>query len=187
MTNSADAARTLLRPVHHISYVVADLRAAIDWWVSTLGAGPFFMMEDMQLDEAVYLGEPCVFEHSTAFGQWGPIAIELQELHDVQPAGLATLVSGTNGAGINHAAFVADDPVEESARLADLGMPFFLRLRKGSVEVRWHEAPQLGHPVEIHRASPELHALNDGFAQAAREWDGSEPVRPMPTAAYVEN
>jgi catechol 2,3-dioxygenase-like lactoylglutathione lyase family enzyme len=186
MTNTANTERTLLRPVHHISYVVADLRAAIDWWVTTLGAGPFFIMEDMQLDEAVYLGEPCVFDHSTAFGQWGPIAIELQELHDVQPAGLAQAVSA-NGAGINHAAFVAEDPVKESARLADMGMPMFLRLRKAHVEVRWHEAPQLGHPVEIHRASPELVALNEGFAQAARDWDGSDPVRPMPTAAYVES
>src|SRR6185312_9273908 len=125
------SARTLLRPVHHISYVVADLPAAIDWWIKTLGAGPFFRMEDMQLDEAEYLGEPCVFDHSTAFGQWGPIAIELQELHDVQPTPLAKLVSGNDGAGINHAAFVADDPVAESARLEEMGMPMFMRLRKG--------------------------------------------------------
>ena len=61
----------------------------------------------------------------------------------------------------------------------------FLRLRKAHVEVTWHDNPDLGHAVEVHRSSPELIALNDGFAQAARDWDGSEPLRPMPTPAYT--
>jgi hypothetical protein len=142
------------------------------------------MMEHMQLDEALYLGEPCVFDHSMAFGQWGPIAVELQEMHDVQPAALARRVAA-NGAQVNHAAFVSADPVQERARLAELGMAMFLLLRKGHVEVTWHDCPERGHAVEVHRSSPELVALNDGFAQAARDWDGSEPLRPMPTPAYV--
>jgi Glyoxalase/Bleomycin resistance protein/Dioxygenase superfamily len=176
--------RADLRPVHHVGYVVPDLRAAIDRWVTTVGAGPFFMMEHMQLDEALYLGEPCVFDHSMAFGQWGPIAIELQEMHDVQPAALARRVAANPGR-VNHAAFVSADPAQERDRLAELGMPTFLRLRKAHVEVTWHDNPDLGHAVEVHRSSPELIALNDGFAQAARDWDGSEPLRPMPTPAYT--
>jgi hypothetical protein len=105
-------------------------------------------------------------------------------MHDVQPAALAARVASNPGR-VNHTAFVSADPVQERARLAEMGTPVFLLLRKGHVEVTWHDGPDLGHAVEVHRSSPELIALNDGFAQAARDWDGSEPLRPMPTPAYV--
>ena len=52
-------------------------------------AGPFFAMEHIVFDEVTYRGEPAVYDHSSAFGQWGPMLVELTQVHDAQPTGPA--------------------------------------------------------------------------------------------------
>jgi hypothetical protein len=69
------------RTVSHFSYSVANIEKAVGYWSSALGAGPFFVLEHMKFDWAEHRGKPCTFDHSAAFGQWGPIAIELQQIH----------------------------------------------------------------------------------------------------------
>jgi hypothetical protein len=58
-----------------------------------------------------------------------------------------------------------------------LGFPRFLCSRRGDVETLWHEIPGLGHAVEIHRATPDIQKFFAAVANAAEDWDGSEPLR----------
>jgi hypothetical protein len=57
-----------LGPIHHYGYAVSSLGDALEHWVSELGAGPFFRMDDLPFDSAESGGQPCVFEHSMALG-----------------------------------------------------------------------------------------------------------------------
>jgi hypothetical protein len=89
----------LPRPIHHIGFHVPDLRAAVDTWVTVYGAGPFYLLEHVAFDECTSGGTPAVFDHSAAFGQWGAVPVELQQVHDLRPAELASLVTAVTAAG----------------------------------------------------------------------------------------
>jgi hypothetical protein len=169
----------LPRPVSHVSYEVHDLGHAVDFWATTFGAGPFFVLEHVAFDEVRYLDEPAVLDHSAAFGQWGPVAVELQQIYDVQPGGLAAKVA-SRGPRVNHVAYISPDVAADSAQLEHEGMPRFLFAKLGPVEVTFHDAPMLGHAIEIHKESDHIHAFFDGIARAADGWDGRDLLRVGP-------
>ena len=114
-------------PLHHVGYVVDDIPAAVDWAVSALGAGPFFLIDHLPFDSVTFHGEPAAYDHSSAFGQWGSLKLELTVVHDAQPAGLADALGGPPGR-VGHVAWVVADLEAESARLAAAGVP---RLPRG--------------------------------------------------------
>ena len=60
-----------------VAYHVADIEQSARWAAKTLGAGPFVVSRDIELSEGVHRGEPCLFVHSSAYGQWGKIMLEL--------------------------------------------------------------------------------------------------------------
>ena len=78
----------LALPFHHIGYVVDDLEHAVTDAVARFGAGPFFVAEHMEFEECTFKGEPAVFDHSSAFGQWGPVRIEFTVIHHTEPTEL---------------------------------------------------------------------------------------------------
>jgi catechol 2,3-dioxygenase-like lactoylglutathione lyase family enzyme len=170
------------RLLHHFCYVVDDIPTAVDRWVEATGAGPFFHLGDhVTFEETLLEGEPCVFDHGSAIGRWGPIFLELMQLHELTP-GLASRVhSGAAGGGkVGHIAYVVDDPAAESERLEAAGMPKFLQLRQGPIRIAMHDAPLLGHAIEVHENTDAIHELFALIAAAAERWDGSEPLRSMP-------
>lgn len=164
------------RPIHHVAYVVDDLPSAVERWVATTGAGPFIHLGDhVTFEETLLDGMPCVFDHASAIGRWGSIFLELIQLHEVTPE-LARRLEG--GGRVAHVAYLVDDPAAESARLDAAGMPRFLHLRQGEVQIALHASPLLGHPIEIHEDSEPTNALFGAIAAAAEGWDGSDPLRP---------
>jgi len=179
MSDTTPATRpTILgRPIVHISYEVPDIRAAVDMWVSTFGAGPFFLLERQVFDQVTHNDAPAVWDHSAAFGQWGPIGVELQHTFEIEPA--ETLRAQVVGRGMspNHVAYLAKDPDGESARLAQLGFPQVLFAQRGPVELRFHYVPLLGHAIEIHKESDFILDFFAMIARAADSWDGTDPLR----------
>jgi catechol 2,3-dioxygenase-like lactoylglutathione lyase family enzyme len=49
------------RPIHHVCYIVDDIRKAVDQWVETTGAGPFHLGPHVEFEETLLEGESCVF------------------------------------------------------------------------------------------------------------------------------
>jgi catechol 2,3-dioxygenase-like lactoylglutathione lyase family enzyme len=163
--------------IHHIGYVVDDLRTGAERFAATLGAGPFLGLEHIVFEEVTFEGEPAVYDHSSAFGQWGPIIIELTQVFDAQPAGLArSLVKP--GAGIGHVAWLADSLEDEVERLRALGLTPFHTGRTGPASVVWfHGGSLLGHPVEVLQRREELQGFYAMIHEASVGWDGSDPLR----------
>jgi catechol 2,3-dioxygenase-like lactoylglutathione lyase family enzyme len=168
------------RPVSHVSYAVADLERAVAWWSSTLGAGPFFLVDHVAFDELTHHGEPCVWDHSAAFGQWGSMAIELQELHRCDPPALTELLVPAAVPVFNHVAYLSPTPEADSAELAAAGHELFLHGRSGELEIRFHDTrAALGQAIEIHRQGPRIEFAFARIAEAARGWDGRDALRAM--------
>lgn len=160
-------------PLSHYSYVVDDIRAGVEFWTSKMKAGPFYLLTDIEFETVLFEGEPAVFEHSAAFGQWGSIVVELQELHRVEPMTLHEKLD----LPVNHIAYVCDDAAASSAQLEAAGFSPYLRASFGPIDVRFHDSPALGHSIELHQGSDFLDGFFAGLERAATGWDGSEPLR----------
>jgi hypothetical protein len=172
----------MLPPLHHLGYVVEDLRRDVPRLAAATGAGPFFAMEHIVFDEVTYRGESAVYDHSSAFGQWGPVIVELTQIHDAQPAGLHDALVGAGG-GVNrigHVAWLADSLEDEAARLEKTGLTPFHTGRTGPASAVWFDGgPLLGHPIEVLQRRDELLRFYAMVHEESTGWDGSDPLRIM--------
>jgi catechol 2,3-dioxygenase-like lactoylglutathione lyase family enzyme len=162
--------------LHHIGYWVDDLDAAMKRWHRDLGVGPFQVIEHVRFEEFVLTIDgqqhhDVVFDHAAAFAAWGPIVVELNQVHAIDDRLAAALnltpaalnltpgaLNPTPGAlnptpgAVSHVSWVVPDVGEESARLARLGCRLINTARSGPIEVAWHDGgPLFGHPVELHQ------------------------------------
>lgn len=173
-------ARFLPRPIHHLGFNVPDLRAAIDTWLTVYGAGPFYVNEHVAYDECESGGRPAAWDHSAGFSQWGAVAVELQQTHDLRPAELFGPFTADGRSAVNHVGVTAEDPAAESARLGALGFELSMHARIGEVEFFWHDAIEtFGFCIEVITAGPGLNAFFDMLAGGARGWDGRDPIRSL--------
>jgi len=141
--------------LHHIGYWVDDLAAALARWERDLGVGPFQVIEHMTFEEFVLTDggqryQDVVFDHSTAFAAWGPVVLELSQVHAIDDR-LAAAYRVVPGA-VSHLSWVVPDLAAESARLARLGCQLINTARTGPISVAWHAGgPLFPHPVELHQ------------------------------------
>ena len=158
-----------LSSIHHVGYVVEDLRAGIERFARTFGAGPFFVMEHLEFQTVTYRGEPASYDHSSGFGAWGPILVELTQVHSAEPDGLLHALTARGHVGI-----VADDLEAEVARL---GLEPFHTGVTGPASAVWLDGGALGHNVEVLQRRDEIDGFYATVRAAADGWDGSDPYR----------
>jgi hypothetical protein len=168
---------------HHFAYVVDDIEATVSRLVDQLGAGPFFLIENVPLENVVSRGEPAEFAHHSAFGfGWGA-PIEL-----IQPVSLAPERVERGFAGprprLQHVGYAL--PLAEVAELRssldERGLAQYLSSQLGEVENTLHDASAaLGHDVEILVDSQSLRDFFGMLRGAAEGWDGSQPLRAVET------
>lgn len=169
------AGALLGRPAQ-IAYAVRDIEAAVQQWVVSHGAGPFFVLRHIPVQEVVHRGRPAEFDHTSAYGQLGELMIELVLDHTPGPSPVRDLY-GEQGAGLHHFAYLVDDPATTRARLSAFGWPEVFRASTGGGHFFFHEAPGLGHLIELYEPQTPVEQFYRTVADAARHWDGSEPIR----------
>jgi catechol 2,3-dioxygenase-like lactoylglutathione lyase family enzyme len=172
-----------VNPLHHVGYWVDDLDDAVDRAVRTLGVGPFLVhrhvaFQSFTLADGTAMTDPGYLDHSAAFAAWGPIVLELAEVHTAHPDLVAAY--GIRTGGVGHVSWVVDDLGAESARLQALGCPLIHTASLGAVNVAWHDGgPLFAHPIEVHLAGAPICGMHDRLSALADGWAGSEPMRPM--------
>ena len=170
----------LFGPPVQIAYAVPDVDAAARHWAAVHGAGPFFLNRHIPVSNVRYRGAPGSFDHSSAYGQWGAVMVELVQDHTVGPSPVADVV-GRGGMGLHHLAFFVDDHVSASAAMAARGWAEALFAQTSSGQgFAFHDATAtLGHMVEIYEGTPRLRGFYSMVAHASLGWDGSRPVREL--------
>ncbi len=168
-----------LGEIVQIAYAVVDVRAAARTFAERLGAGPFFVRHHDLPRRVEHQGEHGEFDHSSAYGQWGAIQLELFEVHHAAPQSLADIVMKSSG--IHHMTWFVESIEAEQRRLAEIGWPEVLWAETASgFGYAFHDArAQLGHLVEIYRPNDGVLRLYGKVAAAADGWDGTDPVREM--------
>lgn len=167
-----------LGPPVQIAYAVPDVRAAAARWARESGAGPFFLREHIELENVVYRGQPAVFDHSSAYGQWGSIMVELVQDHGVTASVIRERFTPGEG-GLHHLAFFVDDLDETVNWLVADGRDVAMSARtRGGVEFRFIDAVATqGHMFELYSGTDHLRRFYDMVADAAVGWSGDDPVR----------
>jgi methylmalonyl-CoA/ethylmalonyl-CoA epimerase len=176
-----DLFRSQLGEPHHYAYVVDDIEATVDRLVDQLGAGPFFRIENVPLEDVVSRGEPAEFAHSSAFGSCGDGTIELIEVASLAPERVERAFAAPRPR-VQHVAYVTgpDRVVELRASLDERGLREYLRSRLGEPVTTLHDASVLlGHDIEIHADNEGLRGFFGMVSDSAKGWDGSEPLRPV--------
>jgi methylmalonyl-CoA/ethylmalonyl-CoA epimerase len=176
-----DLFRPQLGEPHHCAYVVDDIEATVSRLVAQLGAGPFFLIENVPVENVLSRGEPAEFVHNSAFGYCGEGAIELMEVLSLAPERVQNGFSGPRPR-VHHVAYVlpATDVAGVRSSLDDRGLTEYLSSQLGDAVATLHDASAtLGHDIEIHVESDGLRDFFGMVRAAAGEWDGSEPLRPF--------
>ncbi len=162
-----------LGPPVQIAYAVPDARAAAERWVTQHGAGPFVLREHIEVSDVTHRGTPAGFDHTSAYGQWGDVMVELVEDHTVGPSVITDLIP-PGCSGLHHLAFFVDDPDLTIRRMADAGHELAMSAHTAS-GTAFHfvdTVAVLGHYCELYRASERLTRFYAAVADAARAWDG---------------
>ena len=166
---------------HHHAYVVEDIEATVKLLVDGLGAGPFFLVERVPLENVLSRGEPAEFVHNSAFGACGGGAIELIEPVSLAPARVDERFAAPRPR-IHHVGYVVApaDVADVRSSLDERGLPQYLSSQLGEVEATLHDASGvLGHDIEIHVDCDGLRTFFGMVSGAAEGWDGSAPLRPV--------
>lgn len=168
--------------VRQLAYKVNDLEAAAAAHHRQFGSGPFFVLRHVALASSMHRGVERAFDHSSAYGQWGGVMVELVVQHNADDSALHEMFPwGSGREGLHHAALFVDDLEAEIARFAAEGAPLAqLSVTSGDtafafVDTRAH----LGHMLELYEPTPQLTGFYDFVADAAKAWDGREPVREL--------
>jgi hypothetical protein len=166
---------------HHYAYVVEDIEATVNRLVDQLGGGPFFLVENVPLENVLSRGEPAEFVHNSAFGSCGGGAIELIEAVSLAPDRVEKRFSGPRPR-VHHVGYAVPPAEVADLRRAldERGLSQYLSSRLGEVDNTLHDAsPALGHDIEILVDSNGLRDFFGMVSAAAQGWDGSEPLRPV--------
>jgi hypothetical protein len=164
-----------VRSLHHVGYWVDDLAAAQARWGSELGVGPFQVIEHVPFDSFhLAVGghdeSGVVFDHSAAFAAWGPVVVELDQVHAIDDR-LAAAYGVVPGA-VSHVSWVVSDVAQESARLAELGCALINTARSGPISVAWHSGgPLFPHPIELHQRNEAITGLHGRLAALRADED----------------
>lgn len=174
--------RAQLGEPHHQAYVVDDIADAVERLARQLGAGPFFHVENVPLENVLSGGEAAEFAHDSAFGACGEGAIELIQPVRLTPARVEERFAGPRPR-VHHVGYVLspETVAEVRAGLEERDVPAYLSSQLGPLDATLHDASALlGHDLEIHADNDGLRDFFGMVRQAAEGWDGSDALRPAP-------
>ena len=167
-------------PVRQLAYKVNDLEAAAEAHHRQFGSGPFFVLRHVALASSQHRGVERAFDHSSAYGQWGSVMVELVVQHNSDPSALHDMFP--HGAeGLHHAALFVDDLDAAIARFAAGGAPLAqLSVTAGETAFAFVDTrASLGHMLELYEPTVQLTGFYDFVAEAAKGWDGRDLLREL--------
>lgn len=170
--------------IHQLGYVVRDMDAALNHWIKVMRVGPFFMNSDAPLLDFTYRGKSSHGRLDIASSYLGDLQIELIAVKNNEPSAFRDFLDA-GYEGLQHVGYMTDRYQEVYSACEAAGMQL---VQSGQsvleASTRYcYMAPNAptGAMVEIIGLGPRKRALFDAIAKAVAEWDGRDPVRPLPT------
>lgn len=178
MTTSPANSLAGLGPVMQLSFCPADYEATLAHWIG-VGAGPFFEMAHVPLENTRFRGEPAQIDFTMALGYLGDMQIEVIRQHNDAPS-MYTEWRAAGHEGVQHMCVLVDDMAEARRRVAAQGGTVLQEadMPGGMGSVIYVDTG--GGPGTVLEYLQIGEAGRQGFAmmrEAHRHWDGSDPIR----------
>lgn len=166
--------------VVQLAYVTRDIESAMRDMSASLGVGPWFLFERFELQELRYRGQPADFEVTLALGNSGAMQFELIVALDDRPSPYRELLE-TRGEGFHHYGVGVHDFDAAARSYVAAGSEEVLSARAGvGARARYFEGGACAFGmVELIEMTPQVQELWTVVQDAARRWDGAEPVRTL--------
>jgi methylmalonyl-CoA/ethylmalonyl-CoA epimerase len=162
-------------PIMQIAFVPADFDAAIRHWTEVMGVGPFFLIENIALENMRYLGEPsdCIFTIALAY--WGDVQVELIRQENDAPS----IYQGCMGNALHHTCVLTDDIAKARDIALDAGTTILVEAKVGDdgAVLYFDTGGGAGSIVEILQPASGSADLFAMIKDASVDWDGRDPVR----------
>ncbi len=167
-----------LGEIMQLAFVPADFDAALDFWVRVMGAGPFFALDHVKLIDLKHRGEPSDVDFSMALGYWGDMQIELIRQHNDAPS-IYKAWRDEGHEGLQHVCILVDDMAHAREVCAAAGAVVAQEgfVAGGGEVIYVDTGGGPGTMVEILKPGPGSRDFFAMIRDAARGWDGSEPLR----------
>lgn len=170
---------TRLGQVGQLAYLPQDFDAAVKYWTETMGVGPFYLMENVALGDAKYKGVPTGAVFSIAIAYWGDVQIELIRPENGEPSIYTGEYAVTDS--LHHICIFVDSIEEARAACAEAGAEILVEGKVGAdgevIYVDPGKGP--GHVIELLQNMTGADAIFQMIKDAAKDWDGSEPLRKL--------
>ncbi len=169
-------------PVRQLAYKVNDLEAAVVAHHRRFGSGPFFVARNIALASSQHRGVERAFDHSSAYGQWGAVMVELLVQHNQEPSALHDMFPyGVGSEGLHHTAMFVDDLATAIGRFGAEGAPLaqLSVTASGTAFAFVDTVATHGHMLELYEPTAQLTGFYDFVAAAAKGWDGSDLLREL--------
>lgn len=159
------------------AWVVNDLEEAMHRWIKTARVGPFFVMEHVEVTQTCYHGTPTPIDFSGALAQSGPLQIELIQQHSDSPSAYRdTFAPGQEG--FHHMCSFVEDYDAEVENYRQQDAPLAFNGMSGDMRFAYVDTrATLGWMTEIIEDRQSIRDLFKRVADAAVDWDGSDPIR----------
>lgn len=168
----------LFGEMRQVGIVVRDVEAAMKHWIEVCGVGPWFYAERLSITDFHYRGTRYDHIHfSIALANSGDVQLELiQQRCDTPTMYRDFLASGHEG--MQH---WSSWPEDYDAKLGQaLANGYSVGQQGDSPRGRFVYLWNEGHPgtvIEMAHLTPTRKRVFDAVRDAARNWDGSDPIR----------
>ncbi|MAG34147.1 MAG: glyoxalase [Deltaproteobacteria bacterium] len=156
-------------------YVVRDLEAAMRHWTEKLGVGPCFYLEPTVVDGFTFRGQPSPVEMSLAIVNSGTLQFELIQQHNDAPSMYRDFLDAGHE-GLHHLGVVTASMDDDQKRVEQAGY----RIAQAGPGFAYYETETFpGSIMELIDASSAGARRFNEIEEAARDWDGRDPIRPL--------
>ena len=158
-------------------YVVSNIERAMHHWINVLGVGPWFYIEQAQMDWFKHRGQSSDVEVSIALANSGDLQIELiQQRNDAPSMYKEFLDAGHEG--LQHMSYWTEDYAGLYRKALDHG---FEVGHEGSINdggfAYFDTQMHPGTVIEISDISGSKGRFFEYIRKRADEWDGTDPIR----------
>ena len=171
-------------PIRQIAYVVEDIGSTVQQWLRGTGIGPWFVFRNVELD-ARFHGRAGTVRMDVALGYQGELEIEL-----IRPTSfVGSPYVGAEGRlllGPHHIAFFVEDVAARARSARDQGLEPVFFARNPVVQLAYLEFGG-AHDVryELIQYTPDGLSGWHERVRAARDWDGTQPLREFDLASLT--
>ena len=165
-------------PVVQYAFHAPHIESAARRWARERGAGPFYLLEHIELAKSAYRGRPTLFDHSSAYGWLGEVMIELIHQHDDRPSAVRDMFDARSE-GLHHAAVIVDDidAALEAAWVRNMPCALDATTRDGVRFVMTDARDEYGAMLEFYEPAPALTKFYDFIRRKSVDWAGEDYLR----------